>query len=785
MKYPIYKATLMAKPFFLFSPYLYLFMVLLPTHHSTQLEDTQSQSVLTIQKLLNYPTSLSSLEYGTDLCNIESSPYFAILCYEDNITQVHFRGIDGIPPLPGNFSINSMFEALAGLPSLKVISLVSLGLWGPLPPSIGKLSSLEILNLSSNYLNGTIPVEFFSLRNVLTVVLDHNMLTGRVPGWLSSLSALTVLSLKNNSFVGSLPSALSGLGNLRILELSMNRFSGEVPDLSNLTNLQVLDLESNSFGPKFPSLYNRVVTLVLRRNRFRFGMTDNIDSYYQLQKMDISLNGFAGPFFPSLLALPSISYLDIAGNKFTGMLLANMSCGGELDFVNLSSNLLTGELPACLESEPRSKIVRYQGNCLSSGDQEQHPRAFCEREARAVKILSPEHKRTRATSKAVLAMSTVGGTLGGISLLGLVLLLIRIVFSKSYFKKPQTRLILENATSKYTSRMFSDAREICQMMKFGPLGFSAYRNFPLEELKEATANFDESNLIGEGCHGPVYKGKLANDTLVAIRSLKMKKRRGAHTYTHHIELLSKLRHNHLVSALGHSFEYNLDDSTVNRIYLVFEFLPNGTLRDWISGKKLTWLQRITAAIGVAKGIQFLNAGIMPGLYTNNVKITDVLLDHDLHVKINRYNLPLFTENMGAVVDADVPSLGSKESLQAMVKQDEKSDVYDFGVILLEIIAGRDIASNNEVDVVKDLFQEGIKADNMGRGSIIHPAAGAECANDSLKTLMELCVGCLSIEPKNRPSIEDVLWNLHFAAQMQDSWQEESPFDKLSPVISSR
>ncbi|GAB4855206.1 hypothetical protein Ancab_023832 [Ancistrocladus abbreviatus] len=768
--------------FSLFLHWILSMVLFLPTHLSNQLEDSQSKSILTIQELLNYPQTLSSLEGDTDFCNAEPSPYQTVLCYEDNITQVSFNGVGGFPPLPGNFSIDAVFEALSGLPSLKVLSLVSLGLWGSLPASIGKLYSLEILNLSSNYLNGTITVEFLSLKSLQTVVLDHNMFSGEIPGWLSSLAGLTVLSLKNNSLSGSLPISISGLENLRILQLSMNRLSGEVPDLSNLTNLQVLDLENNSFGPQFPSLHNKVVTLVLRRNKFRFGMMDNLSTYYQLQKLDVSLNGVAGPFCPSLLALPSISYLDLSGNKFTGMLLANMSCGDELKFVNLSSNFLTGELPNCLRSDTKEKIVQYQGNCLSAGEQKQEPPGCCENEALAVNISPNEQKGKRSTSKTALAMGTLGGTLGGISLIGLALLLVRVVFSRNYFKKPQTRLIVEKATAKYTSKLFSDAREICQVTKLGPLGLPAYRNFTLEELMDATENFDLSNFIGEGSRGPIYRGKLSNDTLVAIQSLKMKKRCGVQIYTHHIELFSKLRHSHLVSALGHCFEYYPNDSTVNRIYLVFEFAPNGSLRDWISGQNLTWLQRIAAAIGVAKGVQFLHTGIMPGLYSNNLKITDVLLDHNLHVKISSYNLPLLAENREQV-DAGVPFFGSKGSVRAVAKQDGKTDVYDFGVILLEIITGRAIMSDNEVGVVKNLFQVGLKTDDIARRSIIDPAARKECSDDSLKTLMELCIGCLSSELNNRPSVEDVLWNLQFAAQIQVSWQGESQRGSLERKLS--
>lgn len=191
---------------------------------------------------------------------------------------------------------------------------------------------------------------------------------------------------------------------------------------------------------------------------------------------------------------------------------------------------------------------------------------------------------------------------------------------------------------------------ISQTMKLGALGLPAYRTFSLEELEEATNNFDTSAFMGEGSQGQVcysgiiyiwcllscrndaqydssdkivfslcvirskngkgkvgpaflytshisclqmYRGRLKNGTFVAIRCLKMKKSHSTRNFMHHIELISKLRHRHLVSALGHCFECYFDDSSVSRIFLIFEYVPNGTLRSWISGNSWKSLIRFS------------------------------------------------------------------------------------------------------------------------------------------------------------------------------------------------
>lgn len=435
--------------------------IIVSAPHSSQLQLFQHQTLVRIQQLLNYPSVLSSSNNTTtvtDFCNIEPTPSLTLVCYEDNLTQLHIAGdnnndINGGPA--HNFSTDTFFSTLGGLSSLKVLSLASLGLWGPLPASIAHLSSLEILNLSSNSFSGSIPVQISSLRNLQTLILDDNKFTGAVPSELSLLQVLSVLSLKNNSLSGFLPVSLTRLRSLRVVSLAANHLSGEIPDLHNLKNLQMFDVQDNYFGPRFPRLHKKIVTLVLRNNRFQFGINpDELRSYNQLQKLDISRNRFVGPFIPSLLSLPSIIYLDIHVNKLTGLLLQNMSCNPQLAFVDLSSNLLTGYLPSCLQVEAKSRVVLYSENCLSNEEQEQHPSNFCHNEALAVKVLPHKQK-----NKSSYASSVVGGTVGGIAVVWAVLLVLKKVYTKNNNKTEtnSTRLILENVSTINTVKLLSDA----------------------------------------------------------------------------------------------------------------------------------------------------------------------------------------------------------------------------------------------------------------------------------------------------------------------------------------
>ncbi|KAJ8465093.1 hypothetical protein OPV22_027645 [Ensete ventricosum] len=681
-----------------------------------------------------------------------------------NITQLHISGSENSPPLPRSFSIDSFFTTLTRLPNLKVLSLTSLGLWGPLPAKISRLSSLEIVNMSSNYLYGAISQQVFSLNNLQTLILDHNMFSGRVPDAISKLHLLAVLSLRNNTFRGRLPKSFSVLESLRVLVLSSNSLSGDLPDLSCLTNLQVLNLENNYLGPNFPHLGRKVASIMLSKNMFGGGLPANLSSYYLLEQMDVSFNRFVGPFLPSLLSLPSIRYLNIAGNRFTGMLFQNMTCNDDLMFVDLSSNLLSGKLPTCLTSDPKNKVVLYSSNCLRIKDHSQHPSSFCQTQALAVGILP--HKQMRVSGGiTAMAVGAAGGIVISVFLVGLaVFFVLRKINIKRAMKKPPRRIV-EHASNGYPPKLLADARYIYQTMKLGALGIPSYRSFSLEELEAATNNFETSSLMGKGSHGQLYRGKLKDGSLVAIRCLKLKKSQNSQSFNHHIELISKLRYHHLVSALGHCFECHTDDSSVSRLFLIFEYVTNGTLRSNISveGHKITWMQRISTAIGVVKGIQFLHGGIIPGLFANDLKITNILLDQNLIAKIGSYNLPVLAENMKAMVLAGSSSSGSNEPGER-TKHFDTSDIYDFGVILLEIVSGRPIISTNELFIVKDQLQENIVVDGTARRSIVDPR------NQNRDLQLRMCFGTYNLllkNSKNNTIVDQLLIPKQLGSRIED------------------
>ncbi|KAG8098494.1 hypothetical protein GUJ93_ZPchr0013g36551 [Zizania palustris] len=749
--------------------FLPVMLALLPGG-SSQLQPSQAWSLLKIQQLLSHPPVLSHWSRSTDFCggNGSVAPSVAVVCYGDTVTQLHIAGAPGAPPLPMNFSLGTFVTTLSRLPDLKVLTLSGLGIWGPLPGKIGRLAGLEILNMSGNYLYGGVPSGLSWLRGLQTLILDDNLLAGEVPEWIGELPLLAVLSLRNNSLGGAVPASVGSMASLRSLVLAWNNLTGNLPDMSGLTNLQVIDVEGNSLGPAFPRLGKKVATVVLSRNKFSDGLPAELSYFYLLERLDVSWNHFVGPFMPALLSLPSIRYLDIAGNRFTGVLSNKVSCGDNLQFVDLSSNLLTGSVPDCLKPET---VVVVTANCLdTTDDASQHSSPFCQNQALAVGI-APRKGRKKLAQQAGFVAGIVMAVLVAVSAVGvLAFFAVRKTSNKAPMARPSATATVgdENSSSSYPSKILADARYISQTVKLGALGIPPYRTFSLVELEAATNDFENSLLLGQDSFGEMYRGRLGNGTPVAIRSLKVKRSQTSLSFNRHIETISRLRHRNLVSALGHCFEYDLDDSTVTHLYLVFEYVQNGNLRSRISqgteGRKLTWEQRVSAAIGVANGIQFLHGGMMPGLYGNNLKINNILLDQNHVAKIGSYNIPILGEAMQTEGGA-----GSRHQTESSMLSD-KADMFDFGVILLEIVSGKPITAIYEVEIMKELLLWAIADDDlMRRRGFADPEVSKGCSDESLRTVMEICLRCLAKEPAQRPSIEDVLWNLQFAAQVQDDW----------------
>lgn len=323
------------------------------------------------------------------------------------------------------------------------------------------------------------------------------------------------------------------------------------------------------------------------------------------------------------------------------------------------------------------------------------------------------------------------------------------------------KAVHDNSATGFSSDILTNARFISQSAKMGMEGLPMYRLFSSEELAEATKNFDKSTLIGEGSYGKLYRGRLENGNQVAIRCLTVSKKYIIRNLKLRLELLAKLRHPHLVCLLGHCVDAGgREESNANRVYLIYEYVPNGNYRSYLSEndpeKALKWADRLAVLIRVAKAVHFLHTGIIPGFFSNRLKANNILLNEHRMAKLSDYGLSI-------VADEIDKSEANGDSLKTWQMKSLEDDVYSFGFILLESIVGPTIAARREAFLINQMASFGSPD---GQRRIADPFVLATCSQESLSIVISVTNKCICPDSSTRPSFEDVIWNLQYAAQVQ-------------------
>ncbi|XP_057497459.1 probable LRR receptor-like serine/threonine-protein kinase RKF3 [Actinidia eriantha] len=250
--------------------------------------------------------------------------------------------------------------------------------------------------------------------------------------------------------------------------------------------------------------------------------------------------------------------------------------------------------------------------------------------------------------------------------------------------------------------------------------------FTLEQLKEASMNFSRKNLIGKGGYGNVFRGVLANGSQVALKRFKNSAVSGDESFTHEVEVIAGVRHVNLVRLRGYCME--TDPLVGHQRIIVCDLMQNGSLYDHLFGfgetNKLTWPIRQKIALGTARGLAYLHNGAQPAIMHRDVKSSNILLDETFEPKLADFGFAKFTpDGFSHLSTKFAGTLGYVAPEYALYGQlTERSDVYSFGIVLLEILSGKQAVlavENGEhlllIDWAWSLVQKGQPLDVIEEG----------------------------------------------------------------------
>nr|QNJ34486.1 CARD1-like protein 4 [Striga asiatica] len=668
---------------------------------------------------------------------------------------------------------------------------------GSIPSTITLVQALEVLRLDRNFLKGTVPENLNNLTNIVELNLAHNMLSGLLPNltgmnslnyvdlsnnsfkqsiapdWFSTLQSLTTLVIESGPLEGSVPSELFSLPQIQEVKLRNNAL-GDKLDMSGNINeqLQLVDLENNDISSvTIGSAYKS--TLLLIGNPVCSASLENT-VYCQIQQSgkpystnlgncgsqictnDQKLNPqscdcaypyegtlyFRAPTFRDISNASLFHSLEMSLWVKLGLTPGSVSL--QNPFFNKDDYLQVqlGLFPSGEKYFNRSMVQRI-GFSLSNQTYKP-PHEFGPYYFIASPYVFGDEQGRAHISRRVIA---------GISI-GCAFLVLVLAVLGAYAVRQKRRAEQAIALSKPFASWTPSGKD-----SGGAPQLKGARWFSYDELKKCTSNFSQSNQIGSGGYGKVYRGVLSTGQVVAIKRAQQGSTQGGLEFKTEIELLSRVHHKNLLGLVGFCFEQGEQ-------MLVYEFMANGTLRESLSGKSgvhLDWKRRLRIALGSARGLAYLHELANPPIIHRDVKSSNILLDDNLTAKVADFGLSkLVSDSSKGHVSTQVKgTLGYLDPEYYMTQQlTEKSDVYSFGVVMLELITAKQPIEKGKY-VVREVRALIDKNDEMhyGLAEIMDPTIrGAPCLV-GFHRFIELAVQCVEELASDRPTMAEAVKSL--------------------------
>ncbi|EPS71248.1 hypothetical protein M569_03502 [Genlisea aurea] len=686
-----------------------------------------------------------------EIGNITSLVYLDL---SDN--QISRRIPDEIANLRNLKLLNLMCNRLVGpipvrlheLSKLEVLELWQNSLTGYLPLNLGKNSSLKWLDVSSNSLSGYIPPGLCDSGNLTELILFDNSFTGPIPTTLANCSSLVRVRVQNNSLSGSVPFGLGTLPNLQRLELASNEFGGEIPrDLALSTSLSFIDLSNNHLGSNLPWGIFSIPTLQtfsVSSNDLKGNISDQIQDCPSLSVLDLSHNRFSGNVPQSMSSCKKLVTLNLGSNRFTGEIPPPLAMIPTLSVLDLSNNLLVGNIPENFGYSPSLETLNLSYNKLQGRVPDIfilmniNPEDLAGNAGLCGSVLPPCPQRVVGDEARPRKMHMKHAIVGVLVSICVVLSAGGLIFTgrRIHMKWYLYRSYIADSFRK------KNCEWPWRLVAFQRLDFTS---------SDILACLNESNVIGRGGSGIVYKAEIQRvHATVAVK--KLWRSEMGDGLLREVNLLGKVRHRNIVRLLGYLFN-NKDD-----VMVMYEYMPNGSLKSALNRKMLLdWGSRYSVALGVAQGLAYLHHHCHPPIIHRDIKSNNVLLDANFEARIADFGLARAVPNDNEAVSTVAGSYGYiAPEYGYTLKVDEKSDVYSYGVVLLELLTGKmalDPVLGDSMDIVK--WVRG-KCGGAERGDIVDPEIDGVGHGEEMNLVLKIALACTAKLPRERPSMEQVV-----------------------------
>ncbi|KAH6798655.1 NSP-interacting kinase 2 [Perilla frutescens var. frutescens] len=470
-----------------------------------------------------------------------------------------------------------------------------------------------------------------------------------------------------------------------------------------------------------------LTSVLLQDNNISGTIPAELGKLPKLQELDLSDNLLTGEIPPPLSQLKTLQYLRLNNNSLTGpvpLALGNMT---QLTFLDLSFNNLSGPVPRLL-----AKTFNVLGNpmiCATGKEPDCNGTALMPLPFSQINSQIPQSS-ARASHKVALAF---GSSLGCICLLilGFGFLL--------WWRHKHNKQIFFDVNEQHQE-------EVC----LGNL-----RRFQFRELQAATHNFSNKYILGKGGFGNVYKGYLPDGTVVAVKRLKDGSNIGGEIqFQTEVEMISLAVHRNLLRLYGFCI-------TPTERLLVYPYMSNGSVALRLKGKPpLDWSTRKRIALGAARGLLYLHEQCDPKIIHRDVKAANILLDDYCEAVVGDFGLAKLLDHRDSHVTTAVRGTVGHIAPEYLStgQSSEKTDVFGFGILLLELITGQRALEFGKAANQKGAMLDWVKKIHLEKklDMLVDKDLKSQYDRIELEEMVQVALLCTQYLPLHRPKMSEVV-----------------------------